>query len=139
MTHRLPFGVDVIFTKTSTASRRSPGGARHVTEIDPICALQAAMEGCQVTTMDEAAAQDDIFVTATPAPIANSDCGASGLGQGGKTPSEYMFSELPQVADIVRSAFHHLANPFVLRITAFWARANSWLSSDPTMPRDHPE
>jgi hypothetical protein len=34
-----------------------------------------------------------------------------------------MFSELPQVADIVRSAFHHLANPFVLRITAFWVRA----------------
>jgi hypothetical protein len=42
---------------------------------------------------------------------------------GGKTPSEYMFSELPQVADIVRSAFDHLANPFVLRITAFWVRA----------------
>jgi adenosylhomocysteinase len=36
-----------------------------VTEIDPICALQAAMEGYQVTTMDEAAAQGDIFVTAT--------------------------------------------------------------------------
>jgi hypothetical protein len=30
-----------------------------------------------------------------------------------------MFSELPQVADIVRSAFHHLANPLALRITAF--------------------
>ena len=30
---------------------------------------------------------------------------------GGKTPSEYMFSELPQVADIARSVFHHLANP----------------------------
>ena len=28
---------------------------------------------------------------------------------GGKTPSEYIFSELPQVADIVSSAFHHLA------------------------------
>jgi hypothetical protein len=41
----------------------------------------------------------------------------------GKTPSEYMFSELPQVADIVRSAFDHLANPLVLQITAFWARA----------------
>ena len=38
---------------------------RMVTEIDPICALQAAMEGYQVTTMDEAAAQADIFVTAT--------------------------------------------------------------------------
>ena len=36
-----------------------------VTEIDPICALQAAMEGYQVTTMEEAAPQGDIFVTAT--------------------------------------------------------------------------
>jgi adenosylhomocysteinase len=36
-----------------------------VTEIDPICALQAAMEGYQVTTMEEAATQGDIFVTAT--------------------------------------------------------------------------
>jgi len=36
-----------------------------VTEIDPICALQAAMEGYQVTTMDEAAKQGDVFVTAT--------------------------------------------------------------------------
>lgn len=36
-----------------------------VTEIDPICALQAAMEGYQVTTMEEAANQGDIFVTAT--------------------------------------------------------------------------
>ena len=34
-------------------------------EIDPICALQAAMEGYQVTTMEEVAAQADIFVTAT--------------------------------------------------------------------------
>jgi hypothetical protein len=34
-----------------------------------------------------------------------------------------MFSELPQVADIVRSAFHYLANPLVLRITTFWVRA----------------
>src|SRR6516164_8400441 len=40
----------------------------------------------------------------------------------GKTPSEYMFSELPQVADIVRRAFDHLASPLVLQITAFWAR-----------------
>ncbi len=41
-------------------------GARVViTEIDPICALQAAMEGYQVTTMEEAAAMGDIFVTAT--------------------------------------------------------------------------
>jgi adenosylhomocysteinase len=36
-----------------------------VTEVDPICALQAAMEGYRVVTMDEAAAQADIFVTAT--------------------------------------------------------------------------
>lgn len=36
-----------------------------VTEIDPICALQAAMEGFEVTTMEEAAARGDIFVTAT--------------------------------------------------------------------------
>ena len=36
-----------------------------VTEIDPICALQAAMEGYQVTTMDDAAPLGDIFVTAT--------------------------------------------------------------------------
>jgi len=36
-----------------------------VTEIDPICALQAAMEGYQVVTMDEAAPHGDIFVTAT--------------------------------------------------------------------------
>ncbi|MBY0407661.1 MAG: adenosylhomocysteinase, partial [Rickettsiales bacterium] len=36
-----------------------------VTEIDPICALQAAMEGYQVTTMDDAAKMGDIFVTAT--------------------------------------------------------------------------
>jgi adenosylhomocysteinase len=34
-------------------------------EIDPICALQAAMEGYQMTTMDEAASQGDIFVTTT--------------------------------------------------------------------------
>jgi hypothetical protein len=33
-----------------------------------------------------------------------------------------MFSELPQVADIVRSALDHLANPLVLQITVFWAR-----------------
>ncbi|MCB1538032.1 MAG: adenosylhomocysteinase, partial [Alphaproteobacteria bacterium] len=36
-----------------------------VTEIDPICALQAAMEGYEVDTMDNAAARGDIFVTAT--------------------------------------------------------------------------
>ncbi|WP_339730357.1 adenosylhomocysteinase [uncultured Gimesia sp.] len=36
-----------------------------ITEIDPICALQAAMEGFEVTTMEEAASRGDIFVTAT--------------------------------------------------------------------------
>ncbi|MFP5257541.1 MAG: adenosylhomocysteinase [Acidobacteriota bacterium] len=36
-----------------------------ITEIDPICALQAAMEGYEVTTMDDACSQGDIFVTAT--------------------------------------------------------------------------
>jgi len=34
-----------------------------------------------------------------------------------------MFSELPQLADIARSAFPHLAKPLVLRITAFWVQA----------------
>ncbi|HEU5047835.1 MAG TPA: adenosylhomocysteinase [Rickettsiales bacterium] len=48
------------------AAAMSRQGARVlVTEIDPICALQAAMEGYQVVTMDDAAAQGDIFVTAT--------------------------------------------------------------------------
>jgi len=46
-------------------SMRSYGARVIVTEIDPICALQAAMEGYEVTTMDEAAAQGQIFVTAT--------------------------------------------------------------------------
>ncbi len=41
-------------------------GARVIiTEIDPICALQASMEGYQVTTMEEAAPIGDIFVTTT--------------------------------------------------------------------------
>jgi len=44
---------------------RSFGAIVWVTEIDPICALQAAMEGYRVVTMEEAAAQADIFVTAT--------------------------------------------------------------------------
>jgi adenosylhomocysteinase len=44
---------------------RGLGARVIVTEIDPICALQAAMEGYQVTTMEEAAPQGDIFVTAT--------------------------------------------------------------------------
>ncbi len=51
--------------KGSAASLRSAGARVMVTEADPICALQAAMEGYQVTTMDEAAAFADIFVTAT--------------------------------------------------------------------------
>ncbi len=44
---------------------RGLGATVWVTEIDPICALQAAMEGYRVVTMDEAAALADIFVTAT--------------------------------------------------------------------------
>jgi hypothetical protein len=51
--------------KGSAASLRSQGARVMVTEIDPICALQAAIEGYQVTTMDEAASQGDVFVTAT--------------------------------------------------------------------------
>jgi adenosylhomocysteinase len=51
--------------KGSAASLRSEGARVMVTEIDPICAVQAAMEGYQVTTMDEAASQGDVFVTAT--------------------------------------------------------------------------
>ena len=44
---------------------RGMGATILVTEIDPICALQAAMEGYRVVTMDEAASQGDIFVTTT--------------------------------------------------------------------------
>ena len=44
---------------------RGMGATTMVTEIDPICALQAAMEGYRVVTMDEAAAFGDIFVTTT--------------------------------------------------------------------------
>ncbi len=51
--------------KGSAASLRNAGARVLVTEIDPICALQAAMEGYQVVTMDEAAPIGDIFVTAT--------------------------------------------------------------------------
>jgi adenosylhomocysteinase len=51
--------------KGSAASLRSQGARVMVTEIDPICALQAAMEGYEVTTMDDAAPRADIFVTAT--------------------------------------------------------------------------
>ena len=51
--------------KGSAASLRSQGARVMITEIDPICALQAAMEGYEVTTLDDAAAMGDIFVTAT--------------------------------------------------------------------------
>jgi len=51
--------------KGSAASLRNAGCRVMVTEVDPICALQAAMEGYQVTTMDDAAPLGDIFVTAT--------------------------------------------------------------------------
>ena len=51
--------------KGSAASLRNAGCRVMVTEIDPICALQAAMEGYQVVTMDDAAPVGDIFVTAT--------------------------------------------------------------------------
>jgi adenosylhomocysteinase len=51
--------------KGSAASLRGQGARVMVTEIDPITALQAAMEGYQVVTMDDVAAIGDIFVTAT--------------------------------------------------------------------------
>ena len=51
--------------KGSAESLRSQGARVMVTEIDPICALQAAMEGYEVTTMEEAAPMADIFITAT--------------------------------------------------------------------------
>ena len=51
--------------KGSAASLRNAGARVLVTEIDPICALQAAMEGYEVTTMDAAAPRGDVFVTAT--------------------------------------------------------------------------
>ncbi|MFN8790607.1 MAG: adenosylhomocysteinase [Bdellovibrionales bacterium] len=51
--------------KGSAHSMRGLGARVLITEIDPICALQAAMEGFEVTTMEEAAPKADIFVTAT--------------------------------------------------------------------------
>ncbi len=51
--------------KGSAQALRALSAQVWVTEIDPICALQAAMEGYRVVTMDEAADQADIFVTAT--------------------------------------------------------------------------
>ena len=51
--------------KGSAQSLRNGGARVLVTEIDPICALQAAMEGFEVVSMDEAVKRSDIFVTAT--------------------------------------------------------------------------
>jgi adenosylhomocysteinase len=51
--------------KGSAASLRQAGCRVLVSEIDPICALQAAMEGYEVTTMEDASTRADIFVTAT--------------------------------------------------------------------------
>ena len=51
--------------KGSAQSLRGLGATVWVTEIDPICALQAAMEGYRVVTLDEACSQADIFVTTT--------------------------------------------------------------------------
>jgi adenosylhomocysteinase len=51
--------------KGSAASLRNGGARVIVTEIDPICALQAAMEGYEVQTLDDVAPAGDIFVTAT--------------------------------------------------------------------------
>jgi adenosylhomocysteinase len=51
--------------KGSAASMRNAGCRVLVSEVDPICALQAAMEGYEVVTMEDAAPRADIFVTAT--------------------------------------------------------------------------
>ena len=51
--------------KGSAESLRALSAQVWITEIDPICALQAAMEGFRVVTLDEACAQADLFVTAT--------------------------------------------------------------------------
>ncbi len=51
--------------KGCAVSMRGQGARVMITEIDPICALQAAMEGFGVVTMEDAAAKGDIFVTAT--------------------------------------------------------------------------
>ncbi len=51
--------------KGSAASLRGAGARVKVTEIDPICALQAAMDGFEVTTLEDAVSTADIFVTAT--------------------------------------------------------------------------
>ena len=51
--------------KGSAESLRNAGCRVMITEIDPICALQAAMDGFEVITMDDACKRADIFVTAT--------------------------------------------------------------------------
>ncbi|MBD87992.1 MAG: adenosylhomocysteinase [Rhodospirillaceae bacterium] len=51
--------------KGSAESLRAAGARVLVTEVDPICALQASMEGYEVVTMDQAAGRGDVFVTAT--------------------------------------------------------------------------
>ena len=51
--------------KGSAASLRSAGARVMVTEVDPICALQAAMEGYEVVNLDDVSSIPDIFVTAT--------------------------------------------------------------------------
>ncbi|PJN96519.1 adenosylhomocysteinase [Amaricoccus sp. HAR-UPW-R2A-40] len=51
--------------KGSAASLRGAGARVMVTEVDPICALQAAMDGFEVVTMDDAAPRADIFITCT--------------------------------------------------------------------------
>ena len=51
--------------KGCAQSLRAYGATVYITEIDPICALQAVMEGYRVVTMDEIATQADIFITAT--------------------------------------------------------------------------
>jgi adenosylhomocysteinase len=51
--------------KGSAASLRGSGARVKVTEIDPICALQAAMDGYEVTTLEDAVSDADIFITTT--------------------------------------------------------------------------
>jgi adenosylhomocysteinase len=51
--------------KGSAASLRGAGARVKVTEVDPICALQAAMDGYEVVTLEDVAASADIFITAT--------------------------------------------------------------------------
>jgi adenosylhomocysteinase len=51
--------------KGAVASLRGQGARVAVTEVDPICALQAAMDGLQVVTLDEVVSEADVFITAT--------------------------------------------------------------------------